>query len=103
MTDSRGRSARGSACYRQVSENGSQHETRGREPGRRVVVERHQKARGVRCVRLLLTPPPTAASGRIGRSLLCCFRVCSDAPINCVYVWFAREPAKSKSDRTGTR
>lgn len=77
MRDSRGRSARGWARYRQVSENGSQHETRGREPGRRVVVERHQKARGVRGVRLLPTPPPpTAASGNIGRSLLCCLHVC---------------------------
>lgn len=56
-------------------------------------------SKGARCARRPPSPcssSPTAVSGRIGRALLC---VCSDTRINCVYVQFAREPAKSKSDQ----
>lgn len=82
-------------------QNGSQRETSGREPGRRVVVERHQKARGVRGGHLLPAPPPPPPNRSVGKGRLH-FSVCvcarSDTRINCVYVQFAREPAKSKSD-----
>lgn len=56
------RSARDSARHR----NGFHHETSGREPGRRVVVERNQKARGVRSGHLL--PRSSSPSRSIGKN-----------------------------------
>lgn len=58
------RSARDSARHR----NGSHHERSWREPGRRVVVERNQKARGVRGGHLLTRSSSSSPSRSIGKN-----------------------------------
>lgn len=107
----------------QFWENGFQLERRGREPERpprRVVVGRDQKGAwsARRPPPFILTAPLCRAcccwSGRWRRqerpicsALLCsalcmCVCVCMSAHTCCVYVWFAREPAKIK-EQAGQR
>lgn len=71
-----------------------------------MVVGRDQKARGLRGGLILTTPlwalfPAARAARRsvasVGATVLVCFGLCTSARICCVYVWFAREPAKSKT------